>query len=114
MRRREFLGVLGGAAAAWPIATRAREQLPIIGFVSAGSPGPFTDRVTAFRDGLKAIGFEEGRNVVFEFRWLGGDAMSACPRWRRIWLHGGSTSLSLAGAQLRLQNRQRRRYRSLR
>ena len=74
----EVLGVLGGAAAAWPIATRA-QQLPIIGFVSAGSPGPFTDRVTAFRDGLKAIGFEEGRNVAFEFRWLGGDSYERMP-----------------------------------
>lgn len=69
MRRREFLSVLGGATAVWAGDARA-QQLPVIGFVSSGSAHAATERTAAFRDGLKAIGFEEGRNVALEFRWL--------------------------------------------
>jgi putative tryptophan/tyrosine transport system substrate-binding protein len=73
MQRREFVTLLSGAAATWPHVSRAQQQqpkgLPVIGFFSAGSPGPFNDRIAAFRDGLRRAGFVEGRNVAIEFRW---------------------------------------------
>ena len=72
LRRREFITLLGGATATWPIAVRAQQPaMPVIGFFSLGSPGAFADQLPAFRTGLKEEGFEEGRNVAFEFRWLG-------------------------------------------
>jgi putative ABC transport system substrate-binding protein len=71
MRRREFMALLGGTAT-WPLAAHAQQGLgvtPVIGFFGAGSPGPFADRIAAFRDGLRRAGFVEGRNVAIEFRW---------------------------------------------
>jgi ABC-type uncharacterized transport system substrate-binding protein len=73
MRRRGFLGVLGGAAA-WPLAVRAQQStpLPVIGFVGSDSPNTYADRLRAFRLGLKSTGFVEGQNVVVEYRWAQG------------------------------------------
>src|SRR5215208_5648950 len=71
-RRREFLGIIG-AAAAWPLAVRAQQQAtPTIGFVSSRAPGESAGVVAAFRRGIGEVGFVEGRNVAIAFRWAEG------------------------------------------
>jgi len=70
MRRREFLGVLGSTAAAWPIAARAQQNaMPVIGFLNPASFEGSADRVRGFRQGLKETGFVESENVVIDYRW---------------------------------------------
>jgi ABC-type uncharacterized transport system substrate-binding protein len=72
MRRREFITLLGGAAALWPLATRAQSGMMAIGFLSSRSPGESDHLVAAFRRGLKETGFVEGENVLIAFRWAEG------------------------------------------
>jgi putative ABC transport system substrate-binding protein len=72
MQRREFITLIGSAAAAWPRAARAQPSVPVVGFVHAGEAGPNAGFVAAFSQGLKDTGYVEGQTVSVEYRWADG------------------------------------------
>ena len=74
MRRREFITLLGGAAAAWPLAARAQQvgKLPTIGLLGTATPATQSSRIAAFVQRLRELGWIENRTVAIEYRWAEG------------------------------------------
>src|SRR5262249_25015505 len=72
MKRREFITFVG-VAAVLPLAASAQSKIPRIGFIGNSTPALEANLVDAFREGLRELGYEEGRNIVIEYRWAGGE-----------------------------------------
>src|SRR5262245_37153577 len=74
LHRREVITLLGGAAAAWPIAARAqRPAMPVVGLLHPGWPDSYTQALAAFQKGLNELGFVDGQNLAIEYRWAGNE-----------------------------------------
>src|SRR5262245_52365722 len=105
IERRKFLATLGGAAAAWPLAARAQQaSMPVIGFLDPRSPDAMADRLRAFRQGLKEVGYVEGENVTIIYRFA-EDQYARLPELaaelvhRRVTVISASTSTGAAAAK---------------
>lgn len=73
MRRRDFITLLGGASAVWPLAARSQQAMPIVGYLSAITPEASSNRVGPFRQGLSETGYIKSQNVAVEYRWANND-----------------------------------------
>jgi putative tryptophan/tyrosine transport system substrate-binding protein len=109
MTRRDFVALLGGAGASWPLSTRAQQPMPVIGFLSSAAPGPYAAIVAAVRQGLRETGYVEGQNLTIEYRWADSQ-LDRCPRLRQTWSAARSPSFYRAAPCPRhLRQKQRRR-----
>jgi hypothetical protein len=115
VKRRAFITLLGGAAAAWPLATRAQQQaIPIVGFLGSTPAGPYAAIVAAVRQGLKETGFVEGQNLAIEYRWADNQldrlpalAADLVSRKIAVIVTSGSVPPALAATHLRRWHNER-------
>jgi putative tryptophan/tyrosine transport system substrate-binding protein len=100
MKRREFIAGLVGAAAAWPVATRAQQTtMPVIGFLNPTVPEALAEPMRGLRQGLKAVGYVEGENLTIEYRWADNRAEQVPAMAAELVRRGVSLIVATGGAQ---------------